>query len=267
MADEIDDGAFAPLLAELARLRASGRRGRFWLRDDDAVAPSAPLDAFLALIDRYAVPATLAVIARDTGPELADRLARVSGVSVAVHGWAHQNHAPEGAFRAELGCDRSLAVVLAEARAGREKLAGLHGARFLAVMVPPWNRIAPEVAAALPQAGYLAVSHGGRPVAGWGVAQVNTQVAPFNQRLRPVAEGVPAMVAQLCRWLGKSGDATVGINTHHQVLPGIAAAFLERLIRLTRERDLADWVGLPALLAERGAVPLNRPAGPPDRAA
>lgn len=250
--DGIDERAFAPLLAELEALRAAGRRGRFWLRDDDAVVPSPELDAFLALIARQGVPATLAVIPRDTGPELAERLRGIAGISVAVHGWAHRNHAPEGAFRSELGLDRPLAAVLAEAQAGREKLAGLYGARFLPVMVPPWNRIAPEVAAALPAAGYVAVSHGGRPERGWPIAQANIQVAPFNRRLRPPAEGGPAMVAQIARWLCKSGDATVGINTHHLVLPGLAAAFVETLIALTRRDGLAEWIGLPELLAERG---------------
>lgn len=76
-----------------------------------------------------------------------------------MHGLAHDNHAPLDAKPAEFGPHRPLATLreeaaralaLAQARVPRETL--------LPVFVPPWNRIAPDLAADLPALGYAGLS-------------------------------------------------------------------------------------------------------------
>ena len=104
MAEEV---TWQPFRAELDRWQRSGRTIAFWLRDDDAVQPTAALDRLLDLAGRHSIPTTLAVIPAYAREQLAARLATEPHVSVAVHGWAHDNHAPEGEKKQELGPHRS----------------------------------------------------------------------------------------------------------------------------------------------------------------
>jgi hypothetical protein len=122
----------ADFLAALARANSPVE---FWLRDDDATVPSAALDRLLGM----GVPLTLAVIPAHTGADLAQRLLDAAHVSVAVHGWAHVNHAGPGEKSQELGTHRSVAVVLDEVRQGFARLEGLYPAQFCPVLVPPWD--------------------------------------------------------------------------------------------------------------------------------
>lgn len=144
--DTLDDFASKNSVADL------------WLRDDDATQPSPALDRLLGLSARYAVPMTLAVIPEPTGDALAKRLETTSGIDVAVHGWAHRNHARPEEKKRELGLHRPLEIVLDELRTGLTKLQSLHGPRFVPMLVPPWNRIDQTVIEHLPQARYRALS-------------------------------------------------------------------------------------------------------------
>ncbi|MDZ4135094.1 MAG: glycosyl transferase family 28, partial [Paracoccaceae bacterium] len=87
---------FAALTQALDARAKAGNPARFWLRDDDAVAPTGALDRLLDMTGAQGVPLTLAVIPAPSGAQLAARLAQEAGVIVAVHGWSHQNHAPDG---------------------------------------------------------------------------------------------------------------------------------------------------------------------------
>ncbi len=62
-----------PLAEELDRWNHAGRIASFWLRDDDAVEPTARLDRLLGLTRTFAIPAVLAVIPART--DVASRLA------------------------------------------------------------------------------------------------------------------------------------------------------------------------------------------------
>src|SRR6185369_1020035 len=97
-----DAALWQPLAAELARWQDAGRVADFWLRDDDAVEPSAALDRLLAMAAHGAVPVTLAVIPAHSGRALAERIAAENGLGVAVHGWSHENHAPAVEKKQEL---------------------------------------------------------------------------------------------------------------------------------------------------------------------
>jgi hypothetical protein len=75
-----------PLRDELARRQDAGSVIRMWLRDDDAVAPTAALDRLLGLTCKFTVPVAIAAIPARTDGALAQRLADVSS-TLAVHGW------------------------------------------------------------------------------------------------------------------------------------------------------------------------------------
>lgn len=138
------------------RLETAARAGceiALWWRDDDARHPSPALDRLLTLRSRAGTPLALAVIPEGTGADLSERLEHEPGVVVLQHGLAHRNHAPTGQKRAEFGDHRPTADMLAELATGRHDLARLFGRMFLPVFVPPWNRIGPQLAARLSEAG------------------------------------------------------------------------------------------------------------------
>jgi hypothetical protein len=177
----VDD--FAPLDAELAAWAAAGLRLPLWLRDDDATEPSPALEALLAGAAGWGLPLHLAVIPAAAVPALAARLAGAPGVRVLVHGWAHANHEPQGARKAEFGPARPPALALAEAARGLARARALFGDRLLPVFVPPWNRIAPAVAAGLAGAGYAALSAApaAAPVLP-GLARIDCDLDPIDWR-------------------------------------------------------------------------------------
>ncbi|TJV07626.1 MAG: polysaccharide deacetylase, partial [Mesorhizobium sp.] len=87
------DRIWQPLVEELACRRRADRKAEFWLRDDDAVDPTPALDRLLDLTGEFAVPVTLAVIPALTDEKLVVRLDEAPHAAVAIHGWAHRNHA------------------------------------------------------------------------------------------------------------------------------------------------------------------------------
>ena len=129
---------------ELDAWAAERRQATLWWRDDDAVAATPSLDRLLRLSERHGIPVALAVIPALAEQGLADALAQVGPVTVLQHGFAHRNHAPPGMRALECGGAPPLGQVAAELRRGRDRLALLFGARFLPVLVPPWNRIDPR---------------------------------------------------------------------------------------------------------------------------
>ena len=144
--------AWEVLDSELACWRDAGRVPAMWWRDDDATGPSAALDRLLALAGVYGVPLALAVVPAAAGDPLAGRLAgEPGGVRVVQHGYAHQNHAPAGTPKMELGPHRPAMIVVGELGTGWLALERLFGARALPVLVPPWNRIDPLLVSMLPE--------------------------------------------------------------------------------------------------------------------
>lgn len=234
--------SWALLAAELALWRDDGLVPTLWWRDDDAGQPSAALDRLLAEADRPRLPLALAVIPSAAGPALAERLAGETA-AVLQHGYAHANHAVPGAKKAELGADRPLATVLEELRRGARRLARLFGARFRRVLVPPWNRIDPDVAAALPGAGYAGLStYRPRRAAGGGpgLTVVNTHVDIVDWQARRFLGEDAALRLTIDHLAARRGgladraEAT-GLLTHHAVHEAEAWTFVERWVATLAE--------------------------------
>lgn len=134
-----------------------GRTVQLWLRDDDAIAPTAALSLLLDLSARWNAPMTIAAIPANATTALARLLIELPLISVAVHGWDHTNHAPASEKKQELGLHRGEEAVLARLAEGLERIAGLFGDRAVPLLVPPWNRIAPALLGHLPSLGYVAL--------------------------------------------------------------------------------------------------------------
>lgn len=250
-----DADPWLPLELELARWMQRGRRATFWLRDDDAVEPTGALDRMLALTGRHAVPLTLAVIPEPTGAALARRLDRSPETLVAQHGWSHRNHAPAGEKSQELGPHRAAEVMLAELRSGLRHLSGLHGARFLPLLVPPWNRIDAALLPRLSGTGLAALSTFG-PERPGPIRTLNTHVDLIDWKGTRGGRDPAVMVREMVARLQQSatGAATVGILSHHLDHDEAAWTFLEELFARTARHPACRWAAASDLLG--GAEPI-----------
>ncbi|PZM15156.1 polysaccharide deacetylase family protein [Rhizobium tubonense] len=246
-----DSAIWRPLRDELLRFAAAGRTANLWLRDDDAIEPTAPLDRLLDLTGNFAVPLALAVIPAVTGEALAMRLQRENRVAVIVHGWTHDNHAADDRKKQELGPERPGPVVLAELKAGFDKLKRLYPRQFTPVLVPPWNRIAPTLLPSLGDLGYRAVSVYGQSSAMSSIALVNSHVDIMNwhgvRGCRPHAELVANLVTELANRFD-GGSEPIGVLTHHLVHDAAAWDFIAQLFEETKDSSAVGWRGIAELL-------------------
>ena len=159
----------------------------------------------------------------------------------------------------ELGSQRPLATTLAELAIGRETLVRAFGERFAPILVPPWNRIADEVVAALPGAGYRGLSAFGprgaaRPAP--GLMQCNTPVDLIAWRSGRAFIGAERAVARTVEHLAARREGRVdpeeptGILTHHLDLTNEAWAFLDELSARTRAHAAAHWLSAERVFGE-----------------
>ncbi|MBX3596141.1 MAG: polysaccharide deacetylase family protein [Rhizobiaceae bacterium] len=233
-----------PLREVLREARRQGHGVQFWLRDDDAVEPTPALDRLLNLCDEWRVPLVLAVIPQPTGNALADRLAAFNTVSVAVHGWAHLNHALPGEKKQELGRHRPASTIIGELREGLEKLKGLYGSRAIPMLVPPWNRIDPDLVPRLKDAGFTTLSTYG-PKKMRDVQVMNSTVDVIDWHGTRGCVDHARLVGQIVQQV-RSGE-TIGILTHHLVHDEAVWLFLQRLFDTTRAYNV-EWLSSEKLL-------------------
>lgn len=228
---------------ELDRWQADGRTAIFWLRDDDAVTPTDLLEQLVDLTSRENVPLALAVIPQDTGAALAERIAKAGHVSVAVHGWSHQNHADVSEKKQELGPHRAQAAVLDELSKGFGKLAGLYGQQFNAMLVPPWNRIDADLLPHLASLGYRSVSVFGaeKPAP---IRKINTHVDLIDWHGSRGGRDPEALVTEIVARLRVMFDqgGHMGFLTHHLVHDDAAWSFLASLFERSNAHPACQWV-------------------------
>jgi len=252
--DQAPTAEWSDLVDELDRWGLAGRVADLWWRDDDAVTETPKLADLLRLAGE--VPVALAVIPALARPELATAFDDYPLVAVLQHGWQHANRAQHGK-KSEYPEGRLAAAVAAEIGAGQGRLKALFGQRALAALAPPWNRFAGEF---LP----LLCAN--------GVAGISTMVSPSGAALPPGLVAIDVHV-DLVAWRGDRGfigaaaalgglvrhlrasrlhaaarSGPVGILTHHLIMDGPTAAFLDRLIPLVRGHEAARWANAAELL-------------------
>jgi hypothetical protein len=256
--------AWQRLDRELDAWRASGRRATLWCRDDDASRDSPALQQLLGMAAAMQVPIALAAIPAELEASLVDAVAASDKATVIQHGYAHRNHAPPGARKSELGAHRAVTAIVDDLRHGRAVLARGFGERFAAVLVPPWNRIAPEIVQHLPDAGFRGLSTFGpraavSPVP--GLTQCNTHVDLIAWRTGRVFVGVDHAIGRLVEHLAarREGRADAsepsGILTHHLDLDDAGWRFLIDLMARTREHEAVDWLDARVVFGVGGGAP------------
>jgi hypothetical protein len=243
--------AWETLDRELDLWRASGRRATLWWRDDDAHRASSQLSQLLDIATAVRVPVSLAVIPAALEPGLVVDIERCEIATVLQHGYAHRNHAAPGERSWELGVHRPVSEIIAELEDGKTMLERSFGRRFVEVLVPPWNRIDPEVAARLPNAGYRGLSTFGPRVAESPFpefVQCNTHVDLIAWRRDRTFIGVDSAIGRLVEHLQarRNGRADrsepTGILTHHLDLNVDAWVFLHELFERSCQHAATAWL-------------------------
>lgn len=237
------------LYRELDQWHERGDQATLWWRDDDAQSLSAELRQLLNLAQQSHAPLALAVIPHGVQVALASQLRPRTAVTILQHGFAHTNHAPPDEKKAELGNHRRPAAMHAELAAGLAALRKHFAAQFMAVLVPPWNRMAPPLLAGLAQTGFMGLStFGARPAREptAGIRALNTHVDIINWKQRRFI-GAPLAVAALVAHLkgrrhGKLDRAeATGILTHHHVHDAECWQFLTELFAALNQHPAAQW--------------------------
>ena len=239
---------------ELARWADEGRVARFWLRDDDAIEPTTRLDQFLDITGKYNIPVMLAVIPEHTKASLAERLLQSPHAAPVVHGWGHTNHAPKGEKSQELGGHRPHQIVINELAKGMEKLTNLFGPSLLPVLVPPWNRIDPNLLPMLPDIGFRAISAFGRKPMSKAVdmlSVINTNVDLIDWKGTRGCRNHDDLIVEIANELAESragDDRPIGLLTHHLVHDLAVTEFLDAFFQLVDRQQSATWVKAADLL-------------------
>ncbi|MFK8253190.1 glycosyltransferase [Ancylobacter terrae] len=271
------DAAWRELDAALGEAEVAGRTVDLWWRDDDAIAPTPALDRLLARAARFGVPLALATIPSRAGSALADRLDGAPDVDLLVHGWAHADHAPAGAKKAEFD-HRPVPAMLEEAREGLARGRTLFGDRLLPVFVPPWNRIGRPLAARLGEVGYRGLSTFGPrgrgaqgrakegPLAP-GLIEADTHLDPIAWRAGGGLDEEAMLVRRLVGLIGPTGPIVhpiepdsapigpIGLLTHHLVHDAFVDAFLDRLLARLCASPAIRWRAARAIFASREEGP------------
>jgi hypothetical protein len=251
---------------ELDRWAQAGRTVTLWWRDDDAIAATPAVDRLLQFarqLDGLPVPICLAVIPAEADGTLADLAARNSHLSILQHGFSHRNHAPPSEKKVELGTHRPAAVVLKELADGRRRLSHLFAGRFLPALVPPWNRIAPQVREELPGIGLSYVSAYG-PRAFGDRTSVNTHVDIIDWHGRRGFIGEATALRPLVDHLAarREGRADpvepTGILTHHLVQDEACWDFLRELVYRLSRRPEVRWLAGTDIFGQTAPVAPER---------
>lgn len=242
------------LTAALDTMAEDGRRLVVWWRDDDAIEPTPALERLLALSGQYGVPVGLAIIPEGATPGLAARLAQEPRAFAIQHGWSHRNHEPAVARAAELGGARPIETVLAELAAGRAKLADLFGSRFFPVLTPPWNRIAPEVAARRADIGLPVLTTFGRRSVGDGVVDTHLDPIAWRTTRSYIGDEKAATIAsQEIEARRDIPDAPFGLLTHHLAHDEAVWAFTETAVAVLATHPAVTWPEPAALFGTPAA--------------
>lgn len=249
------DDLFAPLIRELDAWDEAGKTAEFWWRDDDAIRQGPLLDRLLMTAGK--TPLALAVIPGMLDSSLMDCLANRINVSVLQHGWVHENHAGPGEKKAEFRLNRPIDVMLDELSQGFQRLEEAFDGRFAPVFVPPWNRVAEELAARLPEVGLTRLSvftpRTGRERP---PPRINTHIDIMDWHDSRGFAGMDAVLDQAIAHLRMkrlglpdidTGEPT-GLLSHHCVHDGECWAFLKDFNDLIRGHKAAEWVDIRDLV-------------------
>ncbi len=231
----------------LDHLADAGATAQFWLRDDDAISNTSALRQLADWAMRAQVDLLLALVPSAADGSLKSLLETTPHFIGAVHGWAHQNHAPASEKKQELGAHRPIDVVCAELASALQRTTELCGDRAMPILVPPWNRISAEVVRNLPHLGFAGLSTFAEAftepaIAGLEVQNSHVDIIDWrgNRGGRPTTDLIKEMVTAIEQ--RTPGEQPIGILSHHLVHDAAAWAFLDELGEALDRHAGAAWI-------------------------
>lgn len=225
---------------ELSRWQDASRVVEFWWRDDDACRPEPALERLYALAGRLGVPLALAAVPEESEPAAFEGLS--AGAAVLQHGTDHRNRATGAEKKTEFSTEEPVKSAIARLVAGRATLENVVQGRVLPVLVPPWNRIPPQLVEHLEEAGYRGLStYGVRNITNLpaGLTQINTHVDIIDWKGGRRFCGTGQVLGQVTMLLAARRASRTGASqpigwlTHHAVHDAAAWDFLEQLFEAT----------------------------------
>ena len=225
-----------------------------WWRDDDAGNDHPALDQLLSIAARRGTPVVLAVIPRHLTAVTRARIQAAPFADVVQHGLTHQDFGSGDGRKCEL-VDQG-GHTDAMIASGRVALAEAFGRQFLPVMVPPWNRIEPNIRARLPELGFGAIStfvpnRCASVVPGLQVVDTHVDVIAWREGRRNLSaeEIIDQVVAARSAMAGP-----IGLLTHHAATDAAGFAALDRAIAILQGRYRARFLAAPTLFATLAAT-------------
>lgn len=210
-------------LDELRRtLDTAPRPVAFFFRDDDAGWSDDRLLELLDLFTRHSMPIDVAAIPVALTSGLAVTLrsrleAQPAQVAIHQHGFAHQNHEPEGQRKCEFGGTRESSFQQSDIEAGKQRLFDLFGSHMRPIFTPPWNRCTAATGECLLQAGFRILSRDvtAAPLNLDGLIELPITIDWFA-RVRGVRLSLEELGATLAVKVRTS--APVGVMFHHALM-------------------------------------------------
>lgn len=245
------------LEGELDCWQQAGAQATVWWRDDDAGKPHENLARLLDTAERAGAPIHMATIPADLTEEVETLFKSKPHVHVLQHGFAHVDHAPKGEGSWELGLHRPIVETLAEQRKGLELLDEVFGNQFCPVQTPPWTRIAPEVAARLPDVGFKGLSMvfpRKKKYAAPGLLEANTRCDPIKWKGGPRFAGTERALDDVVSHLQgrRAGsldpEEPTGLLTHHRDHDEEIWTFVEELTARLNAHVATRWITFRELL-------------------
>lgn len=245
---------------ELDIWKRERRRASFWWRDDDAGDVSLTLERMADVASLHRVAIALSVIPLKRTARLASFVERRKNLDVLVHGYAHISHARQGQAKREFGGARPMDAMTRDLAGGLALNGAAFGARLLPVLVPPWNRISPELLRHLPRLGFRGLSTWKpRPETAKirGLLQVNAHLDPVNWRggrvIKPEAQ-VASLLLRKLRWRRSNPCRALeplGLLTHHEFWCAEKEQIVVNLLKATRNHPAVSWLSATEVFSEK----------------
>jgi len=233
-------GVTDDLARALDEAGAAGRTVAFWWRDDDLETETAALAPFLDAVGGAGIDPARAAVPGGLDEGAVARVRTMPCARLLPHGWRHANHGGAEAKKSEYGPERPVEIRLDEIRRSWARLSTLAGDRALPIFVPPWNRVAADLADRLGETGLMALStYRGRPGSDDGRLDTHVDLIDWRNGRRPLAAAqVVDLIVQRMAWVA----GPIGLLSHHLVTPGAAWADWAPVWSLIAEHPAARWV-------------------------
>lgn len=223
---------------------------QFWWRDDDAIANSGALQRLLMLAEQFSIPVHLAVIPNSlqTSLSVISKPQHRQNSYVLQHGFDHQSYALDGQRKIELGGSQNRVHLRDKLAAGQQLLRSRFAEQYLNILVPPWNRIADDIACDLTDMDYkqLSVLGSNKQAETSFNLDVHIDIIDWKKRCFAGEEAILTKIVTHLRDKRLSVDNSnlkpCGLMTHHLDHDLNCWLFIDKFFKFCQQYDNVEWL-------------------------